>query len=146
MKKRKPKSLYFSLLLPLELILVILVGSIVASANFIYKENVETTSNQNLRTTGEQLLGTYDAYFSQIFKNSDVVISSFNETDDPSSFKVKMDATFSGLLSLKEEVIGASIYNANDGALITSAGKIEASSNAKNEGWFKQTFSSNENK
>ncbi len=146
MKKRKPKSLYFSLLLPLELILVILVGSIVASANFIYKENVETTSNQNLRTTGEQLLGTYDAYFSQIFKNSDVVISSFNETDDPSSFKVKMDATFSGLLSLKEEVIGTSIYNANDGALITSAGKIEASSNAKNEGWFKQTFSSNENK
>ena len=103
MKKRKPKSLYFSLLLPLELILVILVGSIVASANFIYKENVETTSNQNLRTTGEQLLGTYDAYFSQIFKNSDVVISSFNETDDPSYFKVKMDATFSGLLSLKEE-------------------------------------------
>lgn len=91
---RKPRSLYLELLSVLGLVLVFLLSTVVASAFALYRNNVLKTTNQNLQATGEQLLGTYDSYFSQILRNSDSIIYSYNAIDDENKFKETMNAFF----------------------------------------------------
>lgn len=143
---KKPHSLYTQLLAPLCGTLLLLVSSIMVSSYFLYRESVVTTSETNLQATGEQLLGTYDSYFTQIFRNSDVILSAYNDLDDESTFQKDITQDFESLLALKEEVISASMYKASTGELIAAAGKGESVPNASGEEWFRQTFESDEDK
>lgn len=143
---RKPRSLYLELLSVLGLVLVFLLSTVVTSAFALYRNNVLKTTNQNLQATGEQLLGTYDSYFSQILRNSDSIIYSYNAIDDESKFKETMNAFFSNVVSLREEIISVSLYNISTGELIASNGSTGVHDNVKNEEWFNQTFATSEAK
>ena len=143
---KKPHSLYTELLCVLSLVLFVLLSSVLATAFFLYRTSVLTTANQHLYATSEQLLGTYDSYFSQILKNSDAVIYYYNLIDNKTEFNERMDEYFSNMLSLKEEMISVSLYEVDSGDLIASAGSSGIYDNAKNEEWFKQTFATPEDK
>lgn len=143
---RKPRSLYLELLSVLGLVLVFLLSTVVASAFALYRNNVLKTTNQNLQATGEQLLGTYDSYFSQILRNSDSIIYSYNAIDDENKFEETMNAFFSNLVSLREEIISVSLYKVSTGELIASNGSTGVHDNVKNEEWFNQTFATSEAK
>ncbi len=143
---RKPRSLYLELLSVLGLVLVFLLSTVVASAFALYRNNVLKTTNQNLQATGEQLLGTYDSYFSQILRNSDSIIYSYNAIDDENKFKETMNAFFSNVVSLREEIISVSLYKVSTGELIASNGSTGVHDNVKNEEWFNQTFATSEAK
>ena len=143
---RKPRSLYLELLSVLGLVLVFLLSTVVASAFALYRNNVLKTTNQNLQATGEQLLGTYDSYFSQILRNSDSIIYSYNAIDDENKFEETMNALFSNLVSLREEIISVSLYKVSTGELIASNGSTGVHDNVKNEEWFNQTFATSEAK
>lgn len=143
---RKPRSLYLELLSVLGLVLVFLLSTVVASAFALYRNNVLKTTNQNLQATGEQLLGTYNSYFSQILRNSDSIIYSYNAIDDENKFKETMNAFFSNVVSLREEIISVSLYKVSTGELIASNGSTGVHDNVKNEEWFNQTFATSEAK
>lgn len=123
-----------------------LLSTVVASAFALYRNNVLKTTNQNLQATGEQLLGTYDSYFSQILRNSDSIIYSYNAIDDENKFKETMNAFFSNVVSLREEIISVSLYKVSTGELIASNGSTGVHDNVKNEEWFNQTFATSEAK
>lgn len=143
---RKPRSLYTTLLSILGGILFLLLATTETTAILLYRNNVLTTSNQNLQTTGEQLLGTYDSYFSQILRNSDAIIYSYNSIDDEGKFGMKMNEYFSNILALREEVISLSLYKASSGEKIAYAGNVKEYANVKEEKWFQETFQTEENR
>ena len=143
---RKPRSLYTTLLSILGGILFLLLATTETTAILLYRNNVLTTSNQNLQTTGEQLLGTYDSYFSQILRNSDAIIYSYNSIDDEGKFGTKMNEYFSNILALREEVISLSLYQASSGEKIAYAGNVKEYANVKEEKWFQETFQTEENR
>lgn len=143
---RKPRSLYTTLLSILGGILFLLLATTETTAILLYRNNVLTTSNQNLQTTGEQLLGTYDSYFSQILRNSDAIIYSYNSIDDEGKFGTKMNEYFSNILALREEVISLSLYKASSGEKIAYAGNVKEYANVKEEKWFQETFQTEENR
>ncbi len=143
---RKPHSLYTTLLSVLGGILFLLLVATETTAILLYRNNVLSTSNQNLQTTGEQLLGTYDSYFSQILRNSDAIIYSYNAIDDEDKFTAKMNDYFSNVIALREEVISLSLYKASNGELLAYAGNVKEYQNVKEEKWFRQTYQTEENR
>ena len=138
--KRKPRPFSIKLLLPIELVLACLIAGTIGAAYYLFATNVATSANQNFLATGEQLLSTYDSYFSGVFRNSEVLVTRYNEaTKDEATCASSMEDSLLGLMALKEEMIGGAAYKASTGKLITKAGKGHFPTNAQEEKWFQSS-------
>lgn len=147
MRKRKAPSLFRELVLPLALSTGLLVVGTIVSATLIYQSNVEETSEGNFRSTGEQILGTYDSYFTQIFRNSDVLISAYNaqpleDLGDSNPMTERLES----VLSIRPEIISAGLYDVDTGLPFAKAGKGNLPENGKGENWFEETHRLEEDK
>lgn len=145
--EKKTNSLFRELLTPLVIGMGLLLASISVSATLIYRDNIERVSANNFRATGEQVLGTYDSYFSQILRNSDVLVTAYSsQSVEEAQKESTMQERLENILSLRPEIVSASFYRTS-GELFAQAGKEKLPEKASLEdNWFAEPQKGTENR
>ncbi|HBB05157.1 MAG TPA: hypothetical protein DCZ41_00980 [Firmicutes bacterium] len=146
--KKRALPLSLELFYPTLLIFAFLLTAIVTCAQFLYRHEVVAASDSNMSATSEQLLGTYDSYFDQVFSNSNAALEAYNEESQTEEISPNVRESFSMMMSLRKEITAMALFRVSDGKKLLAVGEESASfpDTAIGESWFQRTFENEENR